>query len=253
VGRLREELTDPWGLLVAGVAGGVAWASGVGPVALGVGAAVYGVKVAAGALLGGRSEDDPHSKQPPLRPAYGSPAGVWLKRAETAVRSLDDLARGPDVTPADVATTHAAEEADAVLETMRRLGGQSVAVGRALAQADSPGLDEEEVRLRTAAQAAPDDASAQQSAEAVADRIAVRDRLRKAQAALEGRLQSSALSLEGLVARVAELHATSAAAGDIDASADDLAALSAEVEGLRVGLNDVEQVARRALGTQQGG
>ncbi|MGZ6826734.1 MAG: hypothetical protein ACXVGH_08060 [Mycobacteriales bacterium] len=247
MGRLSRELTDPWGLLVAGVAGGVAWAA-LGPVALGVGvgAAVYGVKVAAGALLGGPDEP-PLAK--PARPPYGSPAGTWLKRAETAVRALDDLARGPDLTPADVATTHAVEEADAVLETMRRLGGQSVAVGKALAQADSPGLDEEATRLRALSDAAPDDAVARQSADAVADRVAVRDRLRTAQAGLEARLQSSALGLEGLVARVAELRATSAAAGQLDASAADLAALTAEVEGLRVGLSDVEQAARKALGS----
>lgn len=251
MGRLREELTDPWGLLVAGVLGGVA---GVLPgagllVGAGVAAAVYGVKVAAGAVFGGPDEDRPRRAQAPARPAYGTPAAAWLKRAETAVRALDDMARGSDVTATDVATSHAAEEADAILETMRRLGGQAAAVSKALATTDSPGLDEEAARLRAEADAAPADDSARRSAEAVADRIAVRDRLRKAQAALDGRLQSSSLGLEGLLARLSELRATASAVGEVDPSADDLASLTSEVEGLRVGLADVEQVARKALGS----
>lgn len=251
MGRLRDQLTDPWGILVAGVAGGVA---GIGlslgaPIAVGVGVAVYGVKVFVGALSGPADEDRPRKLDPPPRPAYGTPAAGWLKRAEVAVKSLDDLARGADVSPTDVATAHAAEEAEGILAAMRRLGGQSVAVSRALAQAESAELDEESARLEAAAAADPGDASAQQSAAAVNDRIAVRDRLRKVQATLDGRLQSSALGLEGLLARVAELHATAAAAGEIDPSASDLAGLTSEVEGLRVGLADVEEVARTALGT----
>lgn len=252
MGRLRDELTDPWGLLVAGVAGGVAWAA-AGPIAVGVGvgAAVYGVKVLAGALYG-PSDEERNARRDldrPSRPAYGTPAAIWLKRAEEAVRSLDGMVRHPAETATDVATAHAAEEADAVLDTMHRLGGQSVMVSRALVTAEADGLDQTAAQLRAAAEAAPHDESARRSADAVQDRIAVRDRLRKAQTALDGRLQSSALSLEGLVARIAELQATSAAAGEVDPSADDLAALTTDIEGLRMGLADVEQVARKALGS----
>jgi hypothetical protein len=247
MGQLRDELADPWGVVVAGIVGGVA---GVLPgagllVGVGVGAAVYGVKVATGLLLGSGRPQQPA----PLRPADGTPAAFWLARAAHAVEALDDMARGPATSPTDVAAQHAAQEADGVLETMRRLGGQSAAVARALRQAEAPGLDDEAAELRRAAVRRPEDPSAQQSAQAVEDRLAVRDRLRKASAALDGRLQSSALGLEGLVARVAELRATASAAGQVDPTADDLASLTSEVEGLRVGLADVEQVARRALGS----
>lgn len=250
MGRLRSELTDPWGFLVAGVAGGVA---GIGlslgaPVAVGIGAAVYGVKVLASALYGPSDEAKRPDLPTPAKPAYGTPAAVWLKRAETAVHGLNELANGPDATATDVAAARAAEEAEGILTTMRRLGGQSVAVARALNQAGAEGLDTEAAALAAAAAGAPDDPSAQQSAAAVADRVAVRDRLRKVQGSLDGRLQSSALGLEGLFARVAELQATAASVGEIDPSASDLASLTSEVEGLRVGLADVEQAARTALG-----
>jgi len=247
--RLRRELSDPWGILLAGVVGGVA---GVLPgagllIGAGVAAAVYGVKVATGALLGG-SASTPARLPPPPRPADGTPAAFWLGRAERAVRQLDDMARGEVVTPTDVATAHAAEEADTVLVAMRRLGAQAVNVDQALSRVVAADLDAEAARLKALAEQSPGNESAQRSAQAVADRLAVRDRLRSAQAALDGRLQSSALGLESLVARVAEVRAASASVGEIDPSASDLAALTAEVEGLRVGLADVEQVARQALG-----
>ncbi len=251
--RFSREAADPWGLLVAGVVGGVA---GVLPgagllVGAAVGAAVYGVKVASGVLLGGSGRPAPTPALP--RPPDGTAAAFWLTRAERAVQQLDDMAgRAPstDHSPTDIATVHAAAEADVVLQTMRRLGGQTVAVADALNRADGVDLEGEVARLRAAADRSPADSPARRSADAVADRLAVRNRLRATQQQLADRLQSSALSLEGLVARVAEVRATAAAVGQMDPSAEDLASLTTEVEGLRQGLQDAEQATRQALGPQ---
>lgn len=51
---LRDELRDPWGILVGGIAGGLGWAVGI-PVAAaaGIGAAVWVVKGIAGAVTRG--------------------------------------------------------------------------------------------------------------------------------------------------------------------------------------------------------
>lgn len=247
MGRLGAELRDPWGPLVAGVMGGLAWAVGT-PVlaAAGVAVVVYGVKTALGAAMA--PAPDLTRSSVPLRPHPGSEAALWLRRGESAVRALDDMAKAHGSTPADLATARAAEEADEVLASMRRLAGHVVTVGQALARSDAPGLDAEAQRLQALAQQLPGDDSAQSSAAAVADRVAVRDRLRRAEDELEGRLQSSALGLEGLVARVAEVRASSATLGDVDGSRGSLAALTSEVEGLRQALADVDEVARRALG-----
>ena len=252
MGRLRRELSDPWGVLLAGVVGGVA---GVLPgagllVGAGVAAAVYGVKVVAGSAFGGGSGAAPDAL-PARRPADGTPAAFWLGRAERAVKQLDDMAHdvGHGGSPTDLATSHAAEEADQVLVGLRRLGGQAVALAEALARVDGADLEGQATALRAAADRSPGDDSARRSADAVADRLAVRDRLRAATAALEGRLQSSALGLESLVARVAEVRATAAAVGEVDPTADDLAALTSEVEGLRVGLADAEKATQQALGS----
>lgn len=227
--------------------GGLAWAVGT-PVlaAAGVAAVVYGVKTALGAAMGPAQEVEQGSVL--LRPHPSSEAALWLRRGESAVRALDDMARTRGTTPADLATARAAEEADEVLDQMRRLAGHVVTVGQALARSDAPGLDAEAARLQALAEQVPHDDSAQRSAAAVADRVAVRDRLRRAEDLLEGRLQSSALGLEGLVARVAEVRASSATLGDVDGSRGSLAALTNEVEGLRLALADVDEVASRALG-----
>lgn len=246
--RLLDEARDPWGLLFGVVAGGVA---GIGlalglPAALGIGAAVYGVKVAVGTLTGG---DGPAQLPAPQRPRYGTPAFAFLKRAEAATKSLEDMARhAGSTTAADVAVRSAAEQAREVLEDMQRLGGQAAAVMAAMSRVDAPGLDAEAAQLQAAASARPGDAAAQASYQASRDRLAVRDRLQQAGQALDGRLQASALGLEGLVARVAELSATAGAVGSVDPTPQDLARVTSELDGLRVGLADVEQVARRALG-----
>jgi hypothetical protein len=138
MGRMRDELLDPWGGLVAGVAGGLAWAvvpvgAAALPLGLGVAAVVYGVKV--GVSLLARRDEDPQpavAAVPLLRPRRGSPAEQWLVRAEQAERSLGDLAAAPGdaVVRAELGPVRAGA-AEAV-GTLRRLAGQVTAVEDAL-------------------------------------------------------------------------------------------------------------------------
>ena len=230
---LTEELRDPWGLRVAGLAGGMAWAVMATPVVgLGVGAAVLGVKVVTGLLTGGERE-----RPATVRPVVGSAAAHWLGRAEQAVREVDEL-QVPGV----------AYEAQDTLAAVERLASQSRALDRALARVDLPGLDQEASRLSVQALVpGPAQGEVQRSAAAVADRVAVRDRLRSAHEAVLARMQSGALGLEGVVARLAEVAAMSHSTGvDHDASGQ-VAELALEVEGLRVGLVEVEALSRGAL------
>src|SRR4051794_37878985 len=99
--RLREELLDPWGGVIAGVAGGLAWAvvplgAVALPVGLGGAAVVYGGRVGAGLGAGGGGGRPGLNAGPPLRPPRrGSIAEQWLIRAQQADRSLADLVRSP--------------------------------------------------------------------------------------------------------------------------------------------------------------
>ena len=250
---LSDEFKDPWGLVVSGVSGGLAWAllSGAAalPVGIAVGAGVLGVKVASGLLLSrGRR---PEREAPPVpRPPRGSAAAGWLERAEHAVRGLDDLAAGARSGPLAPAVTGAADQAGDTLAALARLGAQATAVERALARVEDPALDAEAARLAEAARhpgSPAVQAEVARSAAAVADRLAVRDRLRDARATLLARMQAVALGLEGLVARLAEVLALAETTGGYEDTAGQVAGLAAELEGLRSGLAETEEVSRGAL------
>lgn len=255
---LADELRDPWGLLVAGVSGGMAWAVLAGaagavalPAGIAVGATVLGVKAVSGMLLH-RQDEQPVPTPRLVRPPRGTAADGWLLRAEGAVRALDDLAAtaGTGVLAASVGT--AVQEARDTLTALARLGAQATAVEGALARVEADSLDEESARLAEAARrAGPPGIQAEiaRSAAAVADRIAVRGRLREARATVLARMQAVALGLEGLVARLAEVLALAETAGRLEDTAGEVAELAHEMEGLRVGLAETEAVSRGALGS----
>jgi hypothetical protein len=251
--RLRQELLDPWGGVIAGVAGGLAWAvvplgAVALPVGLGVAAAVYGVKVGAG-LLSRSSHEDPEP-EPQLRPPRrGSIAEQWLTRAQQADRSLADLVRttgSPTVRDQLGPVRDGAAEA---LTTLRRLAGQVTAVEDASDRIQPGRLEAERDRLAAGVAAATTDrvrAERQRSLDSVTEQLQVVGRLAGARDELLARMQATALTLDGLVARTAEVLAMSVSGG-VDVSADRLAELSADLDGLRSGLAEADAVSRRVL------
>lgn len=249
---LSEELRDPWGLVVAGVAGGLAWAFAA-PVAaaVAVGAGVYGAKVLTGVLTGGGAEV-PAARRPALpRPPKGSPPAYWLERAERAVGSLDALARTAATGAAGDAVRSAATDAGRTLDELLRVAAQVTAVVAAESRVDLHGLDLEAERLEQRARAAsnPEQAAElRRSSAAVRDRLAVAARLDEARDTLLARMEATALGLESLVARLAEVLALTATSGGVDTSAGEIAELATELDGLRAGLAETEALSRRALG-----
>lgn len=253
---LSDELKDPWGLLAAGVSGGMAWAvlgASVGaaalPVGVAVGAAVLGVKVVSGVLLNRNDEPAPEVRELP-RPLRGSAADRWLTRAEAAVGGLDDLVRTAGAGPVAASLRGAASDSRATLTALARLGAQAFAVEGALARVDGQHLDEEAAHLRSRAQlSGPPGVHAEiaRSRAALDDRIAVRDRLREARDTVLARMQAVALGLEGLVARMAEVLALAETTGTYEDTVGVVAELAGELEGLRAGLAETEAVSRSVL------
>ncbi|HVE92311.1 MAG TPA: hypothetical protein VNE62_08430, partial [Actinomycetota bacterium] len=127
--RLSEDLRDPWTLLLTGVAVGSAAAVGLpAGVAIGVGAAVFGVKSILSRFTA--SPEDASVRMLPVRD--NSPELRWLKRAEKAVRSFTDLAEGGRAGPVAARTQEIGSRACTTLEAMRRLAGQTSAIAFAL-------------------------------------------------------------------------------------------------------------------------
>lgn len=254
---LSDELRDPWGLVAGGISGGMAWAltaaaiGGAPAIALGIGigAVVVGTKAVTGLVVGRDERRTVHTPELP-RPPRGSAAAQWLQRAEGAVQSLDDMARTTHPGPAGDAVRTTAEEAGDTLADLARLAGQVTAVERALQRVDVTGLDAEAQRLDDAVRRAPSPEMRDEmtrSAAAVHDRQAVRDRLLGARQTLLARMQAVALGLEGLEARLAEVLALTATTGGVDTTAQEIAELTTELDGLRAGLAETEAISRKAL------
>src|SRR5829696_13513 len=253
--RLRRELLDPWGGVVAAIAGGLAWAvtplgAAALPIGLGVAAVVYGVKVAAGVVTPREHRPVAEDPGPALRPPRrGSLAEQWLLRAEQADRSLAELVGSPGSPVARDRLDPVRDGAAEAMAAMRRLAGQVTAVEDAADRVQPGRLAVERDRLAAAVTAASSPevrAERQRSLDSVTEQLAVAARLGEARDALLARMQATALTLEGLVARTAEVLAMSVSGG-VDVTADRLADLAADLDGLRFGLAEAEAVSRRVL------
>jgi hypothetical protein len=247
----RDSVVDPWGGVVAGVAGGLAWAvaSPVGlvavPIGIGVAAVVYGAKVAASALTARTAVERGPGELP--RPERGSPPAIWQDRALQAIRTLHDLAGSAPDAPAALRSVD--EGARLTEDQVRRLAGQATAVTQALYRIATPRLADERSRLAADIKATSSPELREEhrrSLRSVEEQLAVADRLTSARDTLVARLQSTALGLEGLVARATEVLALSASssAGTADSG---IAGLAAELDGLRAGLTETEELSRRVL------
>ncbi|MGH3824565.1 MAG: hypothetical protein ACRDRA_17285 [Pseudonocardiaceae bacterium] len=256
--RLREHLADPWGALVAAVAGGLTWAVipdvvlGL-PLSIGVAAGVLGAKVAMGALVDRRagapsaprsSVGDPADA--PELPPYGSPARGWLDRAERAVRVLDELVGSVGVGITEEQLGAVRDGARGTVRAMRTLGARVRAFDQALARIDVDRLIAERTWLRTQLAGEQVDglrAERQQAADSLGQQLEIHYRLASARDKLLARMQATALGLEGLSARSAELVALSASTGSTDTAEDQLIAeLTADLDAMRAGLAEVDSL-----------
>lgn len=258
---LREELTEPWGLVTGGIVGGLGWAAiaGLGVAAapavaigVGIGAAVYGVKVVAASL----AHREPKGAYPAglIRPPQGSPADVWLRRAERTVRILHEQTESPRELAVREQVGDIDDEAATVLDALRRLAAQVTSVENALHRINVPALRSEYQRLSTArTEPSVEQMHAEQdrSLAAIEEQLGVATRLSNARNVLLAKMESTVIGLEGLVARLAEVLALSATAGGVDTAHDQIAELTGDLDGLRTGLAETEAISRQALGTQQ--
>ena len=246
--RFRDKLGDPWAVLIGAVAGGAAWAVGIVPVAAaGIGAAVWGVKAVTDAFLD-RDEEGTGWRLLPIR--GGSPEDRWVRRAERALRSLKDLSGSVRAGPVAQECVEISEQADTTIEAMRRLAGQASAVAIALRHLDGNKLASEEERLeqevRSTKRGEVRDAL-ERSLASVREQVAVRERLEQAGRTLLARMESGTIGLEGLVARLAEVLALAETAAGTGREIQKIDELALELEGLRTGLTETEDLSRRAL------
>ncbi|HZG94227.1 MAG TPA: hypothetical protein VEZ46_05890 [Mycobacteriales bacterium] len=246
---LLDELRDPWGLLVAAGSGGFAWATGLDALpAAAIGGVVLAVKVVSGVLSSGRRERGGAAVE--LKITQGSPEEAWLRRCERAAASLRDVAESANPGPVAYRLQTVVGEAAATVQDMRRIAGQTSAVTAAMHRIDLPTLQRDRASLQRvldSGNAATHD-DARRSLASVDSQLAVHQRLYGTASEMLVRMQSGTIAMETLLAHVAELVTMSGATPDGVDSLGQLDVLVADLEGLRLGLEETEEMTRKALG-----
>lgn len=255
----KSKLLDP----VAGVLGA---AAGVGsfflipglvaalPAAVGIGALVYGAKVAASSFGGGA----PREARPavgagadaaaPPRVKRGSAADTWHGRGIKALEGMNQVVASCDQPVIKGQLENVAIEAGDSRPVLDQLAGQVAAVQRSL---DASPANLRDQRERLTAQLAGDPASqeSEQSLDSVRRQEATVDRLLQTRGGLLSRMESIVLGLERLLAEMNETvvaSVTSIGPGQGDES--HLRDLGDQLSGLRSGLEESRRYTAEILG-----
>jgi hypothetical protein len=259
---VRDELSDPWGWVTAGVVGGLGWAvlAPVGavavPVGLAIGAAVLGTKVALGSR-GGRSRrrevEAPGTRPDTLPlPPPGSPAASLIARGDAAVARISALAEAPGDPWLRSQVADVDDESAEAVASLREVAGRVTLVEQSMVGSDVRRLDAESARLQAAVAAAADPrvkAETERALAAVAAQREVGVRLGTLRETLLARMETAVLGLEGLAARMGEVVALGATAIEHDKAAELVSSLTGELESMRAGLDEARDLAERQPGT----
>ena len=259
---VREELSDPWGWVTAGVAGGLGWALLAGttvaaPVGLAIGAAVIGTKVvlgSAGSRRRQRRRIASESARPdtlPLPPP-GSPAASLIARGDAAVRRISSLADAPGDPWLRTQVADVDDESAQAMVALREVAGRVTLVEQSMAGSDVRRLDAESARLSAAVAAAADPrvkAETERALAAVGQQREVGVRLATLRDTLLARMETAVLGLEGLAARMGEVVALGATAIEHDRAAELVTTLTGELESMRTGLDEARDLADRPPAT----
>jgi hypothetical protein len=259
---VREQLTEPWGLVAAGVLGGVGAAVTAAlapaglvvglPVGLGIAGVVYAVRVGLGAVTDRRPRPAPDPRTANLpAPPRGSAAERWLRRAEAAVATLHLQTESPADLVLRGQIGEVDDQAAGAVADLARFAGQVTLIEQTAGRIDAARLQQEYGAIQRHLRglpAGPLREERERALRAIGDQLDVTRRLGEAREMLLARMQSAVLGLEGLVARMAELlaiHATTEGGASLTASR--VAELTGDLEGMREGLAEAERLSRRAL------
>jgi hypothetical protein len=242
---VADEIKDPWSYVVGGLAGGMAFAVGIfPPAAIGIGAAVLGVKVLAGVFTSGGQQRARKRRERRLPVITRTPEAAWLNRAEEAADAFHDVAWSAREGPIADRVQSFGTQTDESIATLQRLAGQASAVRLAIARIDPRRLQFERDRLQEEHARISDPgvrAERDRSVESVRMQLETYQRLVVTLTTLLARLEAGALGLEGLVARLAEVVALSDTGGVTTSAASQVEELAMELDGLRAGLVETER------------
>jgi hypothetical protein len=252
----REELRDPWGWLVAAVCGGLAWAvlvDPMGPAAvlmgLLIGSVVLSTKVAVGAIRG-RGHDTGALEGPrdrlPAPPRDSIQAGL-LARSHAAVARLEDLVGRPSDPWIAGEVRSVLSDSQPVVEAIAEMAGRVTLLDASIVAARPNALAQEIAVLQGQMQRTtdPDVRREQEKALAALDSQADSvDRLLRRRDSALAQMQASAVGLEGLAARSAELVALGPAGHDTQEASRIVEELTNSLDSVRSGVDEARALLR---------
>jgi hypothetical protein len=145
-----------------------------------------------------------------------------------------------------------AAEAGRVLEEVRLVAAQVSATRVASEQLDVPQLSMDLDRLTATLRQNGEPElvrDLERSTEAVREQLRVGRRLAEARRALQARVEAGVLGLQQLAAQVSEMAALTPPGGGAWQHGERIDQLATQLETLREGLSDVDEMSRRVLGT----
>lgn len=246
---MRDEILDPWAWLVAVVAGGLAWALGVPVVAgLVVAVLVFGTKVAMASVFGRRPSAVTSGTPDALpRPPRNSPAAGLLARAEAALARMNGLASVPSDPWLRGEVGRMDDGADEVVAAMRDLAGRVTLAEQLLASANANQLLAERAALVAQLDQTTDpvlDQERRRVLAAVDEQLNGLNRLGGLRDQLLARMQTATIGMEAIATRMGEIVTLGSVALEHDRATEVIGGASNDLEALRTGLAEAQQLAR---------
>ena len=193
-------------------------------------------------------------ERPAVRGRVRDPeAAAHVRRAVAGTERLERAQESIAAARADVAADVGAH-AGQMLDALQHTGRQVDRLDAMLGGVDPAGLSAEliEVERVLAAQpgAAPELREQRlRTAEGLRAQLAAYRRVSEQRQLMLERMRATAVGIEGLAVRVGEIGALYESTGQVDTSAEDLRAVTGEIEVLREGLVEAERSVRAALGS----
>ena len=208
------------------------------PLAIGAASLAYAVKAALDLPVWRRQRRTP----PPLP---GTPEALWLERAELALSSIEQLRRSARSEAVAQRCAGIRVQAEVSVAALRRLTYQAGVVSGIARSSEVAELRAAEERARAQLLRTPEPGrdELQRAVASLAARRAAAERLHATKRDLDARVESSALELEGVVARLAEIVAIS----DDGSRTTPINELVSELESLSSALAETEELGRRSV------
>lgn len=257
---MKNLWSDPWGWLIALLAGGMTWAvlgDALGTamtvlLSAAVAAIVMTVRVVSGGMLNRGSESHTSRKDLLPTPAIGSEAALLVRRGERAHARIAVLVDRPGDASLRAQISQVDDGALEAVDALRDLAGRVALAEETLRHSDSAALRADTAQLQSRLAGANDPmlaAELQRALDAASAQSDGLQRIESLRSTLLSRMQTAVYGLEALGTKMSEVVALGTESLGGDRAAAMLTSADTDVESLRAGLSEAQRLARELPGS----